>query len=369
MRPLTPRRLTRLLLTILLPLLFATGLRAAAGPNPAPRVLIIWGDLGLNPKNRLVAELALNVPAPVVDTCEVTSAVGSVNAALTTCGYSLANYCQVWDLRFSNNAGGPGTVDIDTLTTSGANNDELLYTAFLAGGGSLYLLGDNADFHSRNDGLIQIMTDLSTAGAVSYPNKGGTCCTVFPGDPFNWATTPNILTNTNATVPGSIPLTGLGSGRPLATFLFGGSTNSANQIAFLPGDLTTGAGRLFVSLDYNMLGSGWSAALGNAYFDNTYTWMGNCQIRYVVTKSASTAGPVNQNGTFNYTICVANTGAVPLTALAYDTLPTCLNYLSSTPAFNTQVGQFLTWNLGSIAIASSACVTLTVRAVSLPPCP
>jgi hypothetical protein len=347
----------------------AAAARAAAALSPAPKVLILYDTLGASPRTRVATELALASPAPVVDSCQCSSASGGIQAALTTCGYQLSSYCQVWDLRFANNSGASGTVADDTFTTSGANNDEQLYTAFLAQGGSLYLMADNSDFHSRNDGLIQMLTDWSNAGPLSYPNKGGTCCTVFPGDPYNWATTPNVLTNTNATAPGSIPLTALGSGRPLATFLFSGTTNSANQIGFLPQDLTTKAGRVLASLDFNMLGSGWSAPLGNPYIDNSYTWLGNCQTRYTASKSASTAGPVGQGSSFNYLVCVQNTGSVPLSGLAFDTLPGCVTYVSSTPAYNTRVGNYFTWNLGSVALGASACVTVTVQATSLPPCP
>ena len=343
--------------------------QAAASLSPAPRVLILYNTFTNTPRTRIMAELALASPAPVVDFCQVTAAGGGIDAALTTCGYSLSNYCQVWDIRFNNNSGGPGTTDVDTLTTSGANNDEQLYTAFLQSGGSLYLLGDNADFHSRNTGLIQILSDLSNNGPLLYPNKGGTCCTVFPGDPLNWATTPNVLTNTNATVPGSIPLVNLGSGRPLATFLFGGSTNSANQFGFLPQDLNSNAGRVFVSLDYNMVGSGWSAALGNPYIDNTYTWLGNCQIRYSLTKTASVSmgSPISLGASFNYFICVSNSGAVPLSYTAWDTIPPCLSFVSANPAPTGGAGNYRTWTL-NVPLATQSCITVTVQASSLSPC-
>src|SRR6185369_7453566 len=169
---------------LLLGLLGPADLWAPAGPNPAPRVLLLycpnnWNLLEErdNVQNILTTTM---VPAPIVDSCPVTDPGGEIAPALAACGTSLANYCQVWDLRFVfNTSGGPYE---DFMTAA----DEALYTNFLSTGGRLFVMGETSAFHPRNDGLFQMLSDLSNNGPVAYPNncKANCCCSTYPPDPL-----------------------------------------------------------------------------------------------------------------------------------------------------------------------------------------
>jgi len=346
---------------------------AVTGPNPAPRVLLLYSPANWNGTmerdNMLNMLTTTIVPAPVVDSCPVNDPGGEIAPALAACGTSLSNYCQVYDLRFVfNTSGGPYE---DSMTA----NDQALFTQFLQDGGRLFLLGETSAFHPRNDGFVNLINQLSNAGTVSYPTtcNANCCCSVFPSDPLNFNTVPNTLTGLtiNTGDPGLFAFGQMGSGRPLATKAGVG----AMTVGFLPQDLTTGAGRLMIHMDSNFfryaVGS-WPAA-NVAFMQNAYNWLGSgCDQRYRLTKAASVLPPatVCLGDNFNYTLCVENVGPNPLTAATiFDTLPTCLGYVSSSLAPAVNSGGYLVWNVGAVPVGGQVCVTATVNAVSLPPCP
>src|SRR5438552_1880412 len=103
--------------------------QALPGPNPAPRVLLIYTNdswLGTLARDNVMNILTTTmVPAPIVDSCEVTDPAGDVPSALAACGTSLANYCQVWDIRFVFATSG---ITQDNVSAA----DEALYTNFLS---------------------------------------------------------------------------------------------------------------------------------------------------------------------------------------------------------------------------------------------
>jgi hypothetical protein len=91
---------------------------------------------------------------------------------LATAGLSLSAFDQVWDLRFWNTAAPAGTTAKDTMTAA----DMTALGAYLAGGGSLYLQGENEDFHSRDDGLVTFLNTYVNNGAtIPYPGVCSTC--------------------------------------------------------------------------------------------------------------------------------------------------------------------------------------------------
>jgi hypothetical protein len=343
---------------------------AFAGPNPAPKVLIIYSvdaSWAVPARDNIMAVLTSTAsPAPVVDSCQVTNANGEVAQALAACGLNIFDYCQVWDVRFEFTTSS-GQVDQGTVTPA----DETLYTQFLATGGRLMMVGETSAFHPRNDGLMQFLNDVSNGTPLTYPTncKSDCCCTTFPADPLNFNSNPNILTGlqTHTGDPGLFGPGGTGSGRPLAT-----AAGGAETIGFLPQDLVSGAGRLLVTMDNNFFThAGWPPD-NQAFTQNIYNWLGSCDQRFTVSKSASVPPPgtvcVGQN--FNYVLCVQNIGTNPLTVAAiYDTFSTCVSYVSSSQAPAVHTGNYLAWNVGPVPVGGYACVTATVQAVSLYPCP
>ncbi|MES2201246.1 MAG: hypothetical protein V4498_03250 [candidate division FCPU426 bacterium] len=357
---------------MLLALLAPTGAWGAlAGPNPAPRVLIItaannWN--GTEEVDTIKAAMAAMTPAPVVDVCTVTNATGDVATTLAACGTSLANYCQVWDVRFVfQTSGGPYQDNISPATAA-------LYEQFLTDGGRLFVVGETTAFHPRDDGLLQFLNDVSNGAPLAYPSncKANCCCTTFPSDPLNFNTLPNVLTGmtTSTGDPGLFPFTGIGSGRPLATL----AGTGVETLGFLAQDLVTGAGRLMVEMDANFFRyTPASMPPGNtAFIQNAYNWLGSgCDQRLRFTKAASVSAPstVCLGDNYNYILCVQNIGASTLVAANIsDTLPSCVSYVSSSqvPAINS--GGYLVWNVGTVPVGGQVCITATVKANSLPPC-
>jgi len=110
-----------------------------------------------------------------------------------------------------------------------------------------------------------------------------------------------------------------------------------------------------------------------AMIQNMYNWMGTgCDQRFSFTKAASVQPPstVCIGNNFNYILCVQNIGTSPLTASTiYDTFPSCVTYVSSSQAPAVNSAGYLAWNVGSVPVGGQVCITATVKAVSLPPCP
>jgi hypothetical protein len=372
----------------LAPLLFilsafvARPLAAVPGLNPGATVLIIGGDN--DPTTPTMIKNAINALTPGSPQCDICLARknapfdSGIAPALVRCGIpSLDPYCQIWDMRF---VAGTGT-EYCTITMGGAGTDEQLYTTHLTRGGSLFLLGENAGQAARMVNMIQLLNNYSNGGLITYPDQLSTNIdfTVFDPDPLSFKSTPNALAKRHTRWPGAVPLGQTGSGRPFDQINMTGdaglTTDWVHAFGFLPQDLTTGSGRVFVELDWTSLTTAGDYGAYNspaneaeitAWVQNTYTWMGNCAERFTVTKSASIVPPayVCVGDSFNYYICAQNVGTASIGAKTmWDTLPACFSYLSSSPAPASVAGNYLVWNIPSIPIGGMSCVTLTVQAV------
>ncbi len=362
--------------------------RAVAGLSPGAAVLIIGGDNDLSTAVNIQTALNALVPPPSqVDICYARRSAPydvGIQPALTRCGIaSLNNYCQIWDVRMYGS--GSGTVEYDTLTLGGAGTDQQLYETHLSRGGSLFLLGENETLVSRNQNLIQFLNNLSTGGLIPYPSQLSTNIdfTTFLADPLSFATTPNALTRRHTKWPGAVPLGSTGSGRPFNVINYtsdgGVTTDWVHAFGFLSQDLSLGSGRIFVELDWTSVtnaGDYTSYAVPSlaanqasiqAWFQNAYTWLGNCPERFVFSKAASVAPPASVclGDTFSYYLCVQNVGVGTVAAKTmWDTIPSCMSYVGASPAPASVTGNYVLWNLPSVAPGTTSCVTLTVRADS-----
>ncbi len=295
-----------------------------------------------------------------------TVAVGSMT--FTGVPVVLADYCQIWDMRFDlGNNPTPTANTIDAAT-------QQLYADFVAAGGRLYLNGENAGYESRNNGLTQLLTQLGTGAPFVNPGSetGTNTWNIFPytSDPRTFPTILNNLPGIGGipqpTVPGWYNIcstcSGWGSSHPLAARLNGGVTE-AFMFGFLPSDLRAGVGRVIVAFDWN--GFVLFQQVANVpVFQNIYAWLGGCDTRYTVSKTSSVAS-VNIGSNYSYILCVQNTGSSTLNQILYDTLPACSSFVSSVPTATGHSGQYYWWTPPSITAGTGMCVTVTVQAANL----
>ena len=368
-----------------------SGLSGAASLSPQPKILVILADDSqvsgaLTDLSALHAAFDSLSPPQLFDVVVVKSATepaGGIQPALnrgialsntvTTASMSftgvpvnLADYCQVWDMRFRTGC--------SSLTCSGTitPSDMALYQGFLATGGRMFLNGENAGYEGRNNGLTQFLTSIGTGAPFLNPGSetGTNIWNIFPPDPYNFSTLlnnlPGLGNTPQPTVPGWYDVcgtcSGWGSSHPLAERNNAGAIE-AFMFGFTPAELAGGVGRVAVAFDWNGFIL-FQQVENTPTYQNIYTWLGNCTIRYEVTKTSSLANVV-VGQPYSYTLCVENTGSMPLNQLIYDTLPACISFVSSTPAPAGSSGQYYWWNPGPIALSATVCVTVNVQAASL----
>jgi uncharacterized repeat protein (TIGR01451 family) len=355
------------ILLIFVSMLPATGAAIPPPPTPGDQMLFIYVNRPFNVglvNNIKAALAALPSPPTITDLVIQPGSRNGFNDELTAAGYMLNNYCQVWDLRFhelNNGVAFSGTIQEDTITTAGANNDSLLLRNFMQQGGHLFVMGENDGFFARNEGLMQFIAD-ATGAPISYPSNAPSwnITTIDNSAPeffrtaFDTLTTPFSL----STYPGQVPLAGIGSGQPLSR-----DANFTLDLLWQAGSLTSGNGKLMVTFDSNLF------AVPDLQYDkyarNTYTTMASCY-NFTVTKAAS-ASQVCAGDPFSYTICWQNTGTrdIPATVIS-DTLPNCVAYVSASVAPSGSSGQLRWWNVGPIAPGPQQCLTINVTAQFCP---
>lgn len=336
-------------------------------PTPGDAVLFIYVNTPY--ELTMVANLkaALNaLPAAQRPTItDLIIPVGSMNGfytQLNAAGLSLANYCQVWDLRFmdANNLIGSGLVKEDTITTTGANNDEQLFMGFLAQGGHLYIQGENEGFYGRNEGVTQFLSD-ATGTTIGYPSVviGTKTWTTFDTTaPDSFGTNYNILASLGSDYAGQVPLGQIGSGKALIK-----DASYAVEVLWDSAQLVPGNGKLMVNYDTN---SFWNSMTGfTQVVQNNYVTMSTCY-NFVVTKAVSPA-QVCAGAPAVFTVCYQNTGtrAVPAAVLS-DTLPNCTVYSSASVAPSGSIGQLYWWNLGTVNPGAPVCITININTTSCP---
>ncbi len=171
-------------------------------------------------------------------------AMGNLTAKLTAAGYtvtnnvgvpggSLATYGQIWDIRFNN-------------TTPLTPADITAYTTYLAGGGALFVMGENTGFATRNVTIASFISALG-GGSVFVTNPANNTQTVHA--PF---TGPNAITTITFLAAAAIQ-TPPGTG----TFVTVDSSGLAAAVVFPPHSLASApTGTLIAVFDVNFLQAG-----------------------------------------------------------------------------------------------------------------
>lgn len=140
---------------------------------------------------------------------------------------SLAGFAQVWDIRFANAA--PLTAGNITL-----------YVSYMAGGGKMFVMGENSFFGTRNTSVLALITSAG-GGTLTFTTPASTE-TVNP--PFN---SPNAVSTVTYCAPGGT--TGFGTGQFITS-----SGGSGAGVGFAVGTLVNAlAGSLAVIFDVNFM--------------------------------------------------------------------------------------------------------------------
>jgi len=347
-------------------------------PVPGETILLIYcvGDGGNNQDFVNNIKAALNaIPVPPVLIDEVVIPDGDRNGFYDNLGgKNLKNYCEVWDLRFRGDHinQGSGQVMEDTITGApflpGPNSDAALFTDFLLNGGHLYIQGENQGFFGRNESVIQFLSDIS-GSVIGYPNYYNGTLDVnnyLATAPENLSSDFNILNSSvvlNTDYAGAIPLTQVGKGRPLTTLIVN-SITSAMDLAFLPTDLNTGNGKIFINFETNCLLTG-RFDLNNEgkYIQNIYDYLATCY-KFTITKTVN-PGKICLGESATYTICYSNTGKDLPNVSLWDTIPNCLGIISTSQPPTGINGKLYWWNLGTVPSGTNACINIVVRGENL----
>jgi hypothetical protein len=143
---------------------------------------------------------------------------------------SLASYAQVWDVRYSN-------------STPLSATDITAYVAYLAGGGSLFVMGENTGFMPRNNTIVSLI-GAAGGGSVTVTNPVSNTQTVQA--PF---TGPNqITTVTYLASASALPAYGTGAA------ITKDAEDRASAVVWSPGRLSAApAGSLIVVFDVNFM--------------------------------------------------------------------------------------------------------------------
>lgn len=116
-------------------------------------------------------------------------AAGNTVSVVDALPTSLAGYSQVWDVRFNT-----------ALNAAGLSG----YSAFLNGGGGLFLMGENDNFMSRNNSILSLISSLG-GGSVGFNGCYDGLQKVHA--PF---TGPNAVANVNYAASGCFTSRGTG---------------------------------------------------------------------------------------------------------------------------------------------------------------
>ena len=171
---------------------------------------------------------------------------------------SLTGYQQIWDIRFDN-------------TTPLSGSDITAYVGYMAGGGSLSVIGENLLFVTRDNSIVTLIA-AAGGGSISLatPANAQTVNPQFTG--------PAALTNITFLAAAGTPSPGTGA---LGTV--DGSRIGA-KIVWAPGQLlNAAAGSLIVVFDVNFLQAGADA--------NSQTFANNL-IGYLAAPAPRVVAPV-----------------------------------------------------------------------------
>jgi outer membrane autotransporter protein len=191
---------------------------------------------------------------------------GNLVTHLTNAGYTttsntgvlptLTGFTQAWDLRYN---------------TALSGGDQSSYLGYLQGGGTLFLMGENTGFATRNNTILSFIATAG-GGTLTIPSNAANHQTVLGAI----ATTPNSVPSVDYLASGGFANAGTG------TCITRDVSNACAAIAFGAGTLANAShGALISILDVNFLQTNAGANFSN-FIDNL--------IAYLAAQSAIAAG-------------------------------------------------------------------------------
>ena len=164
-------------------------------------------------------------------------------------GGSLAGYRQVWDIRYNN-------------PTPLTGSDITAYVTYMTGGGSLFVMGENTGFLTRDNSILPLIT-AAGGGSVTINQSANSLDLQTVEPPFTGPVT--LPTITYAAVGGFATI---GNGR----FVTMDANGAAGAIVFPPGTMTNAPlGTLISVLDVNFLTA--STGGSQAFTDNLIAYL------------------------------------------------------------------------------------------------
>jgi hypothetical protein len=159
---------------------------------------------------------------------KLTTATFTVTTNVGVPAGSLATYQQIWDTRFNQIVLSP--------------SDVAAYTTYLAGGGNLFLMGENTGFNTRNFSIVSLIAGLGGGTiAITTPTNNVTVLAPFATGITNPFTFQAAAGTSSAGPYGAIATDAAGI---------------APAIVYGPGSLTSApAGSVIIVFDVNFLGT------------------------------------------------------------------------------------------------------------------
>ena len=188
----------------------------------------------------------------------VTTLSGSGYSNLNPSG--LNTYSQVWDLA---------------ATNIGALNSNIIsaYTSYLSQGGTLFLMGENDSFMTRNNSIFSLISTLGGGSVSQGDNSSFTNVTIIPQ--FRTANTTSIIQ-----FPTAGTFSSIGNGTCI--------TSDCAAVLYSPGKLgSAAAGTLIVVLDINFVQSNYSSGAykGQDFTDDLISYLNS---PFVIVSPADT---------------------------------------------------------------------------------
>jgi hypothetical protein len=182
-------------------------------------------------------------------TTKLTAATFTVTPNVGVPGGSLAGYQQIWDIRFNN-------------TTPLTAGDMTAYSTFLQGGGSLFLMGENTGFITRDNSIASFVSSVGGGSLVIQTPAN----TEIVNSPF---TGPNPLAGGTITFLAAAGSQVYGTG----TWVARDPAAIAAAIVWPPGTLAAApSGALITVFDVNFLDPG-ADANSQAFTQNLIAYL------------------------------------------------------------------------------------------------
>lgn len=209
----------RLSLAVTVSIMFGITSLAFGQANP---VLIINGS-STTSETGTTSSITTNLQNKII-------AAGGTPTTVDTPPSDITPYKQVWDIRFANSS--PLTSGVITQ-----------YVNYLAGGGVMFVMGENANFTTRNNSVISLVSSVG-GGSISFlvPSSSQTVLAPFTG--------PNAVSTITYNAPG-----GAGGATPgTGSFMTSDSSNNGTGIVWNKNSMTNAAnGVLSVVFDVNWM--------------------------------------------------------------------------------------------------------------------